>query len=767
MAAALAPLGAAQAQWLPQACVVQRSVVRVKPAPLTGPVELTALDLSSRASEETVATGEVALRRGGLTLTADSLRYLHASERALAEGHVHLERNGDTFDGQRADMDLANSVGSVTGAHFHVARAGAGGRADRVEFTGSKQVRAEGAAYSSCDLSPGQNPDWVLTMDKLSLDFERNEGLAQGAVLRFLDVPILAMPVLSFPATDQPKSGWLPPTIDLSTNSGIVISDPYYWRIAPNLDATFAPVLSSKRGAGLRGDFRYLQPSDSGRFEYHALPNDQAARQDRYSTLWAHEGSAWQGLHYDLSYQQASDDSYWKDFSKVLPSWTPRLLPQQAHVSQQSRLAGVDVEVYSRVQSWQVLQDSTDTITPPYQRLPQVGLRARVGSGQGLHYELETEANHFRLGTLPSSFTASNTLPYEGKRVHALQSLWLPLDAGWGWLTPRVALNSASYVYNAFPTDASGAVTSSVSSEVHRSRAIPTVSLDMGLRFEQELEHLGQDLVTLEPRLHYVRTPRRTQSDLPLFDTAGADFSAVSIYADNTFTGVDRVSDASQMTFGFTSRVLNRDNGVERLRFGAAQRYQFRAPELTADGSSGTSSGSRFSDLLLFGSGNLGSDWHVDSTLQYNVDLSRPARTVASLRYQPGPFQTLAGTYRYTRGLSEQYELGWQWPVYRRSGGAGSCQGTFYGVGRVTYSMMDSRITDALAGVEYDSGCWIVRVVADRQSTSSTATTTQLMLQLELVGLSRLGSNPLQSLKDSIPGYRLLREDGATISTSP
>ena len=32
------------------------------------------------------------------------------------------------------------------------------------------------------------------------------------------------------------------------------------------------------------------------------------------------------------------------------------------------------------------------------------------------------------------------------------------------------------------------------------------------------------------------------------------------------------------------------------------------------------------------------------------------------------------------------------------------------------------------------------------------------MLQLELVGLSRLGSNPLQVLKDNIPGYRLLRE---------
>jgi len=37
-----------------------------------------------------------------------------------------------------------------------------------------------------------------------------------------------------------------------------------------------------------------------------------------------------------------------------------------------------------------------------------------------------------------------------------------------------------------------------------------------------------------------------------------------------------------------------------------------------------------------------------------------------------------------------------------------------------------------------------------------------LLLQLELVGLSRLGSNSLGVLKDNIPGYRLLREERTT-----
>jgi LPS-assembly protein len=130
--------------------------------------------------------------------------------------------------------------------------------------------------------------------------------------------------------------------------------------------------------------------------------------------------------------------------------------------------------------------------------------------------------------------------------------------------------------------------------------------------------------------------------------------------------------------------------------------------------------------------------------------------------------------------LSEQVELGWQWPLYgstpdetqaskpsteSNEGGAG-CKGSWYGVGRINYSTFDRRLTDAIVGLEYDAGCWIGRIVATRQSTGLSEATTRLMFQLELVGLSRLGSNPLQVLKDNIPGYRLLREGRTPASPS-
>ena len=85
-------------------------------------------------------------------------------------------------------------------------------------------------------------------------------------------------------------------------------------------------------------------------------------------------------------------------------------------------------------------------------------------------------------------------------------------------------------------------------------------------------------------------------------------------------------------------------------------------------------------------------------------------------------------------------------------------------MGHVNYSTKDSRLTDSIAGFEYDAGCWIGRVVVERLSTGRSETTTRLLLQLELVGLSRLGSNPLKVLKDNVPGYQLLRDERTTSS---
>lgn len=722
------------------------------------PLQLEADTLSGRPDLEVQASGNVRLQRGPLRIGTDFLRYDALADRVEARGAVRVDTGrGDWFAGSELSLVLGRSEGWFLEPEYFFARTQAGGRARRIDFLGPDRTRLSGADYTSCTRDGAGMPDWLMSTDRVTLDFETHEGVAEGAVLRFLGVPILAAPVLSFPLSDERKSGWLPPSINLDNKSGLELALPWYWNIAPQRDATLTPIVYSRRGFGALAEARYLEPRHRGEVEWHWLPFDRVADSARYALHWRQQGSAFgegpNALSWRLNGLRASDDDYWKDFSRALRSFTPRLLPLDGAAERALRLAGMEGTAYARLTYWQVLQDSDPQarIAAPYHRAPQLGWRGLAQPlqllGGSTEFGLEAELNRFEL---PHNDALPGARP-DGERAHLLAQASHSWRTPGAWLTPRLSLNAAAYRTDQAMSDGRRSA----------SRTIPSFSVDGGLVFERPAAWSGRALLqTLEPRMLYVNTPYRAQDTLPLFDTAPKDFNPVSVFSDNAFSGIDRVSDAHQVTAGVTTRLIDPASGVEALRLGVAQRWLLRDQRITPDGVPLTQ---RFSDLLLSGSAHLSERWNFDAALQYSPQIDRPTRSLLHARYSPGPFRTVSATYRLTRGASEQIDFGWQWPIYRGTVDAArpgnGCRGTLYGVGRINYSMKDSRITDSLAGLEYDAGCWIARVVAERVSTGRTEANTRLMLQLELVGLSRLGTNPLGVLKDNIPGYLLLRDE--------
>jgi LPS-assembly protein len=738
------------------------------------PIILQARTMRGRPDLETLAEGDAEFRRGGIVLHADRLSYDHPEDLAIARGHVRITRDGNVYTGPELQLRIQRFEGFFLEPTYFFSRTGAGGRAERIDFIDDQRAVAVGATYTSCTPDGGGTPDWLLTTKRVRMDFEANEGVAEGAVLRFMGVPILGAPVLSFPLTDARKSGWLPPNMNLDSKSGFQFSVPYYWNIAPNRDATVTPGLSTRRGASVSTEFRYLEPHYNGVANLDLMPNDGLTGRSRYALSWAHDAALVSDTQLMVRALRVSDNDYWKDFPRNLPTFTPRLLLSEL---QASRPLG-DWTTYARVMRWQVLQSAEDPIDPTvpitpggplvthlYERLPQFGARTLRRFAGGFEFGFEGEFNRF---ARPVEL-ADDGRP-TGVRLHGLATLARPwVTPGWS-LTPRLTLNAASYSLDQAMADGRRSA----------SRVIPTFSLDSAWVFERDTSLFGRALrQTLEPRLLYVNTPFRDQSMLPNFDSALKDFNFESIYTDNVFSGIDRVSDANQVTAGVTTRLLDPDTGAEAVRLGIVQRYLLRDQLITAEGPPLTQ---RSSDVLLLGSSTLVKRWTLDAAIQYNPDTRRTVRSIVGVRYSPGPFRTINATYRLARDLNEQLELGWQWPIYgpgpatsenaagtsspaQRSAGGGACRGTWYGVGRINYSMRDSRITDSIMGLEYDAGCWIGRVVAERLSTGRSEATTRLLIQLELVGLSRIGSNPLQVLKDNIPGYRLLRDGSGTPAT--
>jgi LPS-assembly protein len=727
------------------------------------PIILRARTLQGRPEQGVVAEGDVEFRRGGLVMRAERIVYDFPEDRLRAGGGnggkdgVRIEREGVVYTGNELELRVQRFEGWFLEPSFEFTQLGAGGRAERLDFLGSGRSRATQASYTSCPRDGPEEPAWVLRADQVSIDLDANEGRAEGAVLRFLGTPILALPALSFPLGEARKSGWLPPTLNIDNRSGIDFSVPYYWNIAENRDATIAPRLITRRGLGVDAEFRYLEPAHQGELRIDALPDDRVERRARGGVWWQHESGLPFGIQARVDSARVSDDNWWRDFPGRSRSLTARLL--SSRLALERAFGGDEVEAlaYARATRWQVLQSGDAPIVAPYERSPQVGLRVGGRVRGRWEYAAEAEYNRF---SLPSHDGA--TLPRTvGERVHLLASLAHPWREGGAWLVPRLALNSASYRHDDPATGAGR----------RGSRSIPTFSLDAGLELERSTEAFGRALrQTLEPRVLYVNTPYRGQSQLPSYDAAAKDFNFVSIYSDNSFSGVDRVADAHQLTAGLTTRLVDAGSGAEALRLGLVQRYLLREQRVApqADGSAdGPPLTQRFSDALLLGSTSVLPGWTFDAAVQYSPDIQRAVRSILGVRFSPGPFRTVNTTYRFARGLSEQVELGWQWPILQRAmaerGASDACRGSWYSVGRVNYSMKDSRITDSLLGVEYDAGCWIGRLVAERLSTGRSAATTRLLIQLELVGLSRIGSNPLKVLRDNIPGYRLLREDRRSV----
>lgn len=718
------------------------------------PTVLDANEIRGTPDAETIAEGDVLLRRGEMTLKADRLSYDSRTDLARATGNVRLDQMGNRYSGTELQMVIERFEGYFLEPTYFFAQTQAGGSATRLDFQDDKRASAVNATYTSCLADGTGTPAWLLTTDRIRVDFEKNEGIAEGAVLRFYGVPILAAPVLSFPLSDERKSGWLPPSIGLDTKTGLQVAVPYYWNIAPNRDATLTPSVISKRGFGLDTEFRYLSQNYAGKLNLDLLPNDRLYGDTRGALQFAHEGQRDGATFKALAYR-VTDDVYWKDFPGRTGYLTPRLLPVDVNVKQQYSTASYgDWTTYARVHRWQVLQDVDNLIDAPYDRAPQVGVRTVQSLVGGLRFDLQTEVNRFENPDGYVSLTPFTERP-TGTRFHALGSISRPwVTPGWR-IEPKLSLNAASY-----SLDQTVAGTTTSRSE---QRAIPTFSLDSAWTLERDSQWFGRDMrQTLEPRVLYVRTPYREQSTLPNFDSAQKDFNFDSIYTANDFSGIDRVSDANQLTAGVTSRLLDAQNGSEVMRVGVAQRFLFSDQRITADGVPITQ---RFSDVLVLASTSVVPNWRFDTALQYSPETDRVARAIVGARWSPGPFRTLSAVYRQKRGESEQVELGWQWPVYGPGPGArrgGECRGTWYSVGRVNYSLFESRVTDSVVGVEYDAGCWIGRVVAKRLSTSQAEATTQFGFEIEFVGLSRLGTNPLQVLKDNIPGYRTLRDDPST-----
>lgn len=727
--------------------------------------------------------GNAELHRDKQDIYGDSIEYDMQNEELHVVGNTRIETSGGKVWGPELRMKLSDSTGEMKDASFQIntqfvrapkpgdikgiknkryatTRPTAPGTTDRLTnqniedtssdsstlnvrssnsrgdaktilFEGEDKKRLKDARYTTCE---ADSDDWYLRASNLELDDYTKTGTARNAWVQFKGVPILYTPWISFSFLNQRQSGLLSPTWGTTTRSGFEVSTPYYWNIAPDMDATLTPRYLSKRGMQYQGEFRYLGEQYSGIDSIEYLPTDTDTNSTRYYVNLNHKQSFGNGWSASYDIERVSDDQYFSDMSTRILTTSRVALPQQGSVSYSNDVWNFN----GLVQKFQTL----DGISYPYERLPQLTL---VGNKDWdmVNTNLYSQWVSFdRNANAPATqATASGgvlTTSVTGSRLTAYPSVSIPFAKPYGYITPKFGVNYTSYQLNnpSFNLDGTSGTYQSAS------RTVPIFSLDSGLYFDRDMRVVKNNYTqTLEPRLYYVYIPYRNQSLLPVFDSAEADLNLGTLFMENQFVGNDRINNANQLSLAVTTRMIDAKTGEQRLAATLGQRFYFTDQKVGIPGEELRTGNT--SDIVTAVTARLLNNWNVDTAWQYNTDTSRTIQANIGTRYSPEPGKVLNLSYRYTKESLEQINISSQWPL-----GAG-----WYGLGRWNYSLRENQLIEGLAGIEYDAGCWQARTVMQRVSTATANANYALFFQLELGGLASIGSNPFTLLKRGIPGY--------------
>lgn len=724
------------------------------------PITVTAEVLNATRDGKILYRGDVQVEQEQRRFSADYVELEQLSRDVLAEGNIHFTDGAISVDSdKRMTGNLTTKDTELEEANYQFHGEAGRGQAKRVQLSDSaNQVELKGASYTTC---PHGDEVWQLKASSVQVEQDQVFGEAWNAVLWLGKTPVFYFPYIKFPVKDERQSGLLYPTFELGGSNGNDISLPYYWNIAPNYDATLTPRSMSKRGTMGQLEFRYLPVEGQSGTLYgeYLSSDDQLADTEwqddaRWLFNWRHNArfdadGHWRG-NIDYTKVAGWDFAYFDDFSPPVGLLVDNQLMQSFGGGYYDR----HWQLTTEVRDYQILRP--DLGTQPFQLAPSLALTSYRGFGD-FDLALDSEL---------TQFSNDDQNVYQATRFHAEPKLVysvvnqpgakLTADAGayYTHYEQDIPENLSPYYGNQTPNGL-GFTTDSLDSSVDR--LLPRLRVNGTLVFDREAQWFEQDFTqTLEPQLQYLYVPFKEQDNIGLYDTTDMRQDYYSLFSDRRFAGLDRISDANQLTAGFTSRIYDADS-VERLRLALAQTYNFTSPRVRLFPNEEPSDFKR-SFLTFEGDLNIDGSWFLHTEAQQDTTNNRLAAGNITLEYndegklaQLG-FRHLNQTYFQDASLNDDLnQLGgtFSWPLdpqWRLIGGH--------------YRDIElNRNIDSLIGLRYDSCCWAVSLVWEQAqkedsllNPNETQQETLIGLRFELKGFSSFGTGS----GDFSPGTSLL-----------
>jgi LPS-assembly protein len=618
----------------------------------------------------------------------------------------------------------------------------------------------ENGSFTSC--LPGSNT-WSVVGSEVIHDREEQVAEIWNARFKLGPVPVFYSPYLQLPVGDKRRSGFLIPNAKYSTNNYFEFYLPYYWNIAPNMDATITPHYIHRRGGIMwENEFRYLTQAGAGLMEFDYLNSDKVYEDEhpkddnsrRWLFYWQHAGVMDQVWRFNVDYTKVSDSSYFNDFDNKYGSSTDGYATQKFSV-------GYAVQNFDATVSTKQFQVFDDQNNSSYSAQPQLDVN---------YYQNDVGPFDTRIYGQAVHFVNSNDNMPEATRVHLEPTINLPLSNNWGSINTEAKLLATHYQqtnldwYNNNPSNVNKLDDSA-------NRVMPQFKVDGKMIFERDMNMLAPGYTqTLEPRAQYLYVPYRDQSHIYNYDSSLLQSDYSGLFRDRTYGGLDRIASANQVTTGVTSRVYD-DAAVERFNISVGQIYYFTESR-TGDDNIKWENDDKTGSLVWAGDTywRISDRWGLRSGIQYDTRLDSVATSSSSIEYRRDENRMLQLNYRYASSeyiqatlpsyysTAEQYKNGISqvgavasFPIADRW----SIVGAYY------FDTNVNKEADSMLGLQYNSCCYAIRFGYERKLNGWDDTQKHAVydntigFNIELRGLSSnygLGTN--QMLRSNILPYQ-------------
>ncbi|ATX01496.1 LPS assembly protein LptD [Citrobacter freundii] len=733
------------------------------------PVTINADNAKGNYPDDAVFTGNVDIAQGNSRLQADEVQ-LHQKQadgqpepvRTVdALGNVHYDDNQVILKGPKGWSNLNTKDTNIWEGDYQMVGRQGRGKADLMKQRGENRYTIlENGSFTSC--LPGSDT-WSVVGSEVIHDREEQVAEIWNARFKLGPVPIFYSPYLQLPVGDKRRSGFLIPNAKYSTKNYFEFYLPYYWNIAPNMDATITPHYMHRRGGIMwENEFRYLTQAGAGLMEFDYLNSDKVYEDEhpkddnsrRWLFYWQHAGVMDQVWRFNVDYTKVSDSSYFNDFDNKYGSSTDGYATQKFSV-------GYAVQNFDATVSTKQFQVFDDQNTSSYSAEPQLDVNFYQNDVGPFDTRIYGQAVHF--------VNTNDDMP-EATRVHLEPTINLPLSNNWGSINTEAKLLATHYQqtnldwYNNNPSNVNKLDDSA-------NRVMPQFKVDGKMVFERDMQMLAPGYTqTLEPRAQYLYVPYRDQSHIYNYDSSllQADYSG--LFRDRTYGGLDRIASANQVTTGVTSRVYD-DAAVERFNISVGQIYYFTESR-TGDDNIKWENDDKTGSLVWAGDTywRISDRWGLRSGIQYDTRLDSVATSSSSIEYRRDENRMLQLNYRYASSeyiqatlpsyysTAEQYKNGISqvgavasFPIADRW----SIVGAYY------FDTNVNKEADSMLGLQYNSCCYAIRFGYERKLNGWDNTQQHAVydntigFNIELRGLSSnygLGTN--QMLRSNILPYQ-------------